>query len=60
MPNVRRDCQTADAQPSVTDGDGCSAGKSRPGGEPGEYLNVSYLSKAIKTCYSLHVIGLSS
>lgn len=46
MPNVRRDCQTTDAQPSVTKGDERPAGGSRHGRKPGEGIHVAHLYKA--------------
>lgn len=46
VPNVRRGCQTADAQPSVTEGDECPAGASRHGGEPADSIHVARLCKA--------------
>lgn len=47
VPNVRRDCQTAVAQPSVTKGDESPAGASGHGGEPGDSIHVAHLCKAV-------------
>lgn len=58
MPNVRRGCQTADAQPSVTKGDEHPEGASRHGGEPGDGIHVAHVCEVImKLSESPHQAG---
>lgn len=54
MSNVGRNCQTTDAQPSVTDGDECPAGVSRLGGESGENIHSHFCKAIIKLSHCPH------